>query len=220
MGKTLDVAVLVGSLRKDSINRKMANALAELAPEALKLSIVEIGQLPIYNQDTDENPPAEWKAFRQRIRGCWDSSRVDDGGCDVDHGGKGAVCFVCPHGDALVFFEPAEEVLDEMAPFIHLPIEGQRFGAAWMLSDDRLDGASVEIGDEPIAVEGHIGDQRIEGQSFDELGNANRVEAISWQKREAHEIADSIREGENFGRHAALGAADGLARSPPFTPCP
>jgi chromate reductase len=68
MSKTFDVAVLVGSLRKDSINRKMANALAELAPEALKLSIVEIGQLPIYNQDVDENPPAEWKAFRERIR--------------------------------------------------------------------------------------------------------------------------------------------------------
>jgi chromate reductase len=68
MGRTLDVAVLVGSLRKDSINRKMANALAELAHEGLKLSIVEIGQLPIYNQDADENPPTEWKAFRERIR--------------------------------------------------------------------------------------------------------------------------------------------------------
>ena len=68
MGRTLDVAVLVGSLRKDSINRKMANALAELAHEGLKLSIVEIGQLPIYNQDADENPPAGWKAFRERIR--------------------------------------------------------------------------------------------------------------------------------------------------------
>ena len=68
MGRTLDVAVLVGSLRKDSINRKMANALAELAHEGLKLSIVEIGQLPIYNQNADENPPAGWKAFRERIR--------------------------------------------------------------------------------------------------------------------------------------------------------
>lgn len=63
-----DVAVLVGSLRKDSINRKVANALAEVAPAGLKLSIVEIGQLPIYNQDGDENPPAEWTTFRERIR--------------------------------------------------------------------------------------------------------------------------------------------------------
>ncbi len=67
MDKIRDVAVIVGSLRKDSINRKVANALAELAPEGLKLTIVEIGQLPIYNQDGDDNPPAEWTAFRARI---------------------------------------------------------------------------------------------------------------------------------------------------------
>src|SRR5271166_2420397 len=67
MDKIRDVAVIVGSLRKDSINRKVANALAEVAPAGLKLSIIEIGQLPIYNQDGDENPPAEWTAFRERI---------------------------------------------------------------------------------------------------------------------------------------------------------
>jgi chromate reductase len=63
-----DVAVFVGSLRRDSMNRKVANALAELAPSALKLSIIEIGQLPIYNQDEDENPPAAWTTFRQRVK--------------------------------------------------------------------------------------------------------------------------------------------------------
>ena len=51
MDKTYDVAVIVGSLRKDSVNRKVSRALAELAPAELKLSIVEIGQLPLYNQD-------------------------------------------------------------------------------------------------------------------------------------------------------------------------
>lgn len=68
MNKTLDVAVIVGSLRKDSINRKVACAIAELAPASLKLSIIEIGHLPIYNQDGDENPPSAWTQFRDRIR--------------------------------------------------------------------------------------------------------------------------------------------------------
>jgi chromate reductase len=68
MDKPLDIAVLVGSLRKDSLNRKTASALAELAPESIKLEQVEIGQLPMYNQDLDEAPPAEWTAFRQRIK--------------------------------------------------------------------------------------------------------------------------------------------------------
>jgi chromate reductase len=70
MSSTKNVAVIVGSLRKDSFNRKMANALAGLAPPALKLEIVEIGQLPLYNQDDDvagKVPPA-WQAFRDRVK--------------------------------------------------------------------------------------------------------------------------------------------------------
>ena len=58
MPQTRNVAVIVGSLRKESYNRKMALALAAIAPESLKLQIVEIGQLPHYNQDDDANPPA------------------------------------------------------------------------------------------------------------------------------------------------------------------
>lgn len=68
MEKICDVAVIIGSLRKDSINRKVANALAELAPAGLKLSIIEIRQLSIYDQDGDDNPPAPWTAFRDRIK--------------------------------------------------------------------------------------------------------------------------------------------------------
>ncbi|HBD34552.1 MAG TPA: ACP phosphodiesterase [Cupriavidus sp.] len=58
----------MGSLRKDSFNLKLAKALAALAPPQLKLEIVEIRQLSLYNQDDDANPPAEWVAFRDRVR--------------------------------------------------------------------------------------------------------------------------------------------------------
>ena len=52
------IAVFVGSLRKESYNRKMAKALISLAPESLTLEIIEIGGLPLYNQDLDgEGPP-------------------------------------------------------------------------------------------------------------------------------------------------------------------
>ncbi|MGD9892542.1 MAG: NADPH-dependent FMN reductase [Dehalococcoidia bacterium] len=64
-----DVAVFVGSLRKDSLTRKLAHALAELAPPTLTPDIVEIGQLPLYNEDQDdEEPPAAWSAFRRRVK--------------------------------------------------------------------------------------------------------------------------------------------------------
>jgi chromate reductase len=63
-----DIVVIVGSLRKESFNRKMAHALRDLASAALNLDIVEIGQLPLYNQDLDADPPASWKEFRARIK--------------------------------------------------------------------------------------------------------------------------------------------------------
>jgi chromate reductase len=63
-----DVAVLVGSLRRESFTRKIAKALIGLAPDTLKLEIVEIASLPLYNQDLDESdPPEAWRAFRARI---------------------------------------------------------------------------------------------------------------------------------------------------------
>ena len=62
------IAVIVGSLRKQSLNRKMALALMALAPPALSCEIVEIGALPLYSQDEDDSPPAEWTAFRDKIR--------------------------------------------------------------------------------------------------------------------------------------------------------
>ena len=69
MPEPRDIAVIVGSLRRDAFSRRTALALAGLAPDRLKLEIVEIGNLPLYNQDLDPDaPPAEWVAFRDRVR--------------------------------------------------------------------------------------------------------------------------------------------------------
>ena len=70
MNSQFKVGVLVGSLRKGSFNRMMANAARELAAPALDLAIVEIGALPLYNEDREgENAPGEWVSFRNAIRG-------------------------------------------------------------------------------------------------------------------------------------------------------
>ena len=62
------VGIIVGSLRKGSFNRLAARALIGLAPEHLKFELIEIGQLPLYNQDEDADPPATWTAFRDQVR--------------------------------------------------------------------------------------------------------------------------------------------------------
>ncbi len=62
------IAVLIGSLRKESLNRKTAKALIALAPESLKLQIVELGGLQMYNQDLEESPPVDWIEFRNHLK--------------------------------------------------------------------------------------------------------------------------------------------------------
>jgi len=69
MMKSKNIAVIVGSLRKESFSRKIAKALVTLAPESLSLEILEIGELQMYNQDLEEAPPAAWTAFRSRLKG-------------------------------------------------------------------------------------------------------------------------------------------------------
>ena len=64
-----DIAVIVGSLRAGSFSRKTALALANLSSDRLNLEIVEIGDLPLYNQDLDPDaPPQQWRTFRDRVR--------------------------------------------------------------------------------------------------------------------------------------------------------
>jgi chromate reductase, NAD(P)H dehydrogenase (quinone) len=67
---TKKIAVLVGSLRKESFCRKIAKVLMTLAPVSLVMEQVEIGALSIYNQDLDDegNPPSLWTAFRENVQ--------------------------------------------------------------------------------------------------------------------------------------------------------
>lgn len=62
------IAVIVGSLRKDSFNRKLADALARLAPSEFTFKPVRIDNLPLYNQDDDASPPEAVKQLKRDIQ--------------------------------------------------------------------------------------------------------------------------------------------------------
>ncbi len=64
----IQAAIIVGSLRKESFNRMVAKSLIAVTPKSVILEILEIGQLPMYNQDLDDSPPKEWTEFRQRLK--------------------------------------------------------------------------------------------------------------------------------------------------------
>ena len=62
------VAVLVGSLRKDSFSLKIARTVASEAPTSLSFDFIDISKLPFFNQDLEATPPAEWTTFRNQIK--------------------------------------------------------------------------------------------------------------------------------------------------------
>jgi len=61
------IAIIVGSLRAGSLNRRMARAICGIRDDNLDCSVVEIGDLPLYNQDLDANPPEQWRRFRDQV---------------------------------------------------------------------------------------------------------------------------------------------------------
>jgi len=67
MPKQVSAAVVIGSLRRESLSRKVANALIKLSPPSLACRIVEIGDMPGYNEDLESEVPAPWARFRAAI---------------------------------------------------------------------------------------------------------------------------------------------------------
>jgi chromate reductase len=68
MATPYNVVVIVGSLRKESFTLKVANALAKLAPDTLKLNVVTLHGISFFNQDLEAAPPADWLAFREKLQ--------------------------------------------------------------------------------------------------------------------------------------------------------
>src|ERR1700716_1665727 len=67
MNGNKNVAIFIGSLRKESLSRKLANALIKMAPKTLEMEIVEIGHLPLFKQDFEADPPQAVRDFKQRV---------------------------------------------------------------------------------------------------------------------------------------------------------
>jgi chromate reductase len=61
------IAIIVGSLREGSLNRKVARSICAIRNDNLDCSMIEIGDLPLYNQDLDGSPPDQWVRFRREV---------------------------------------------------------------------------------------------------------------------------------------------------------
>src|SRR3954470_18321750 len=68
MAAPYNIAVIAGSLRKESFTLKVAKALARLAPASLQMDVITLHGISFFNQDLEANPPADWLAFREKLQ--------------------------------------------------------------------------------------------------------------------------------------------------------
>jgi hypothetical protein len=144
---------------------------------------------------------------------------MDDGGGEIDHRFEAAVCLVASHCYAFEFLQLAEEILDQVAPFVDLLVDVERLGSPLMLRDDDLGLAFVQVFDDPVGIKSLVGDQATEFDIFDQRRDADGVEAVAGQKDKPHQIPERVGQREDFGGPATLRLADGLILGPPFAPC-
>ena len=136
------------------------------------------------------------------------------------HRGKARVGFFVSRGDAPELLEIAEEILDEMAPFVHREVARDRahpIGLGW---NDGHGASAVQFGADPVDVEGLVGQQGLEVDTLDQRRNADAVVALAGKQQEARQVAERIDERDDFRRQPASRSADGLISSPPLAPVP
>ena len=61
------IGIIVGSLRDGSINRKVARSMCAIRDDDLECSMIEIGDLPLFNQDIEMRPPEQWTRFKEQV---------------------------------------------------------------------------------------------------------------------------------------------------------
>lgn len=68
MAGTRDIVAVVGSLRRESFTRRLVQGLITIAPASMRIEILGVGDLPLYDQDAEASPPDAWVTFRERVR--------------------------------------------------------------------------------------------------------------------------------------------------------
>ncbi len=62
------IGIVVGSLRKESFNKSIANYVASVIPAEYEVKFIDISDIDMFNQDLESNPPASWKRLREEVK--------------------------------------------------------------------------------------------------------------------------------------------------------
>jgi hypothetical protein len=125
----------------------------------------------------------------QCTRVCRHSLEGEEGGDEVDGGGEAGIGFVIASGDAAELLEALEEVLDQMAPFVHLGVVRDGRGAIRLRGDNGGRPAVVQDGPQRVVVERLVGNEDFELHARDQRLDADAVVTLAGEQDKARQIA-------------------------------
>lgn len=155
-----------------------------------------------------------------RTRACLHLFGPQDDSDEIDHRGEACIGLFIARGDASERLDGAEEVFDEVAPFVLFRVMCGVSRGPFAQRNDRLDVAASQTFAQPVRIERLIADQGQAGDAGHENVKTCDVVTLARQEHEAEQIAERIDERRNFGCQTAARFADGLIASPPFAPVP
>ena len=105
-----------------------------------------------------------------------------------------------------------------VAPAMHVAVEVEAAFAAGFGRDHRRGAAGIEVRPDPVHIERLVAEQGVEIQTLDQRRHADGVVPLAGQQHEAHQIAECVDQGDDFGGQAAARASDSLGLGPPLAP--
>src|SRR5271166_2952646 len=127
----------------------------------------------------------------------------------MDHRAIACVGLLVARCNSSEFLELAEEVFDQMAPFVHLEVAIDRVLSIRFGWNDGDGAPAVELGAEPIVVEGFVGEQGASSDAGDQRFDADAVVLLTRQQGEARQIAERIDKRDDFGRQTTTRSRTG-----------
>jgi hypothetical protein len=129
----------------------------------------------------------------------------------VDCGEKISRGFVVAGGNRPVLLELAEEILDEMARLVSVPVKiPLSFAMASGRNDERLSAGKQWLDDTFVSIEGFVGEQGVGRHLRQQRVGAGEIMGLAWRQQKAQRIAEGIDQGVNLGAQPAFAAPDRL----------
>src|ERR1700736_5836893 len=163
---------------------------------------------------------SSWARCFSSSKACLQSPAGKEKRAQTNESSKAGIGLFVASCDASESLEMAEEVFDQMAPFVHFCIVRVALGPVGLGGNDRDCAAFVQVDAQPVVVEGFVADHGLKIETGDQGLDTDAVVTLARQQQEANEIPECVHQGHDLGSQAAARAAYGLILRPPFAPVP